>query len=285
MPDSISRASRMPGVDTAFPSSTNPSGETGERQTRTAQSPGHGAKGPAWWAGLFFGAATQLFFLWTAWHLFLFLRDGAFARSAFRPWFDTFLAFLFIAPHSLLLFPKVQSALRLWLPAAWLGCLHCLATCLCLWLLFRFWTPSATTLWDLQGFPRTTMLFAFYGSWIGLLYSLWLTGMGYQTGLTPLWYWLRDQKPPRREFRETGAFRWMRHPVYLSFLGLIWFTPRMTLDHGILTAAWTFYIYLGSYWKDRRMIHYLGDDYRDYASRVTGFPLIGFGPWGRMRST
>jgi len=126
MPDSISRASRMPGVDTAFPSSTTPSGETGERQTRTAQSPGHGAKGPAWWAGLFFGAATQLFFLWTAWHLFLFLRDGAFARSAFRPWFDTFLAFLFIAPHSLLLFPKVQSALRLWLPAAWLGCLHCL---------------------------------------------------------------------------------------------------------------------------------------------------------------
>lgn len=284
MSDTTSHASGMPAADTSLPMSNRPAGATGERQAGVSPWIVHGTKPHVWWLGLVFGAATQIFFLWTAWHLFLFLRDGAFGRSSFAPWLDALLAFLFIAPHSVLLFPKVQSALRQWLPAAWLGCLHCLATCLSLWLLFRYWTASPTTIWDLHGIARHGMLWAFYGSWIGLLYSLWLTGMGYQTGLTPLWYWLRGQKPPRREFRESGAFRWMRHPVYLSFLGLIWFTPRMTVDHGILTAAWTFYIYLGSYWKDRRMVHYLGDSYRDYASRVTGFPLIGFGPWGRIRS-
>lgn len=283
MHETNSQSPGMLAVETSVPCKLQPDGESESRSMRIAQPTELVAKPRVWWSGLLFGIATQVFFLWTAWHLFLFLRDGAFERSDFRPWLDTFLAFLFVVPHSVLLFPKVQSALRQWLPAAWLGCLHCLATCLSLWLLFRFWTSSPRTLWDLQGFSRNAMLVAFYGSWIGLLYSLWLTGMGYQTGLTPWWYWLRSQKPPRREFRESGAFRWMRHPVYLSFLGLIWFTPRMTLDHGILTVAWTFYIYLGSYWKDRRMIHYLGDSYRDYARRVTGFPLIGFGPWGRMR--
>lgn len=283
MPESNSQGSSMMSVDTSFPSSTQPYGPTGERQTQAVQPAEDGAKTRVWWTGLFFGVATQVFFLWTAWHLFLFLRDGAFGPGAFRPWLDTFLAFLFVAPHSVLLFPKVQSTIKQWLPSAWTGCLHCMATCLSLWLLFRFWTASPATVWDLHGWSRSFMLMAFYGSWIGLLYSLWLTGMGYQTGWTPWWYWLWGRKPPRREFRESGAFRWMRHPVYLSFLGLIWFTPRMTLDHAILTAAWTFYIYLGSYWKDRRMIHYLGESYREYASRVTGFPLIGFGPWGRMR--
>jgi protein-S-isoprenylcysteine O-methyltransferase Ste14 len=283
MPETLSHATSRPAEDVSVSSNSKLAGATREPQLQVAQQAVHGTEARVWWSGLFFGVATQVFFLWTAWHLFLFLRDGAFGHSAFAPWLDTLLAFLFIAPHSVLLFPKVQSVLRRWLPSAWLGCLHCVATCISLWLLFRFWTASSNTLWDLQGIARSAMLLAFYGSWIGLLYSLWITGMGYQTGLTPWWYWLRGQKPPRREFRESGAFRWMRHPVYLSFLGLIWFTPRMTLDHGILTAAWTFYIYLGSYWKDRRMIHYLGDSYRDYARRVTGFPVIGFGPWGRMR--
>ena len=120
-----------------------------------------------------------------------------------------------------------------------------------------------------------------YASWVGLLYSLWLSGMGYQTGLLPWLYWLRRRQLPRREFLQSGLFKWMRHPVYLSFLGLIWFTPRMTLDHVILTGVWTVYIYLGSYLKDQRLLHYIGEPYRHYMRRVPGFPLIGLGILGR----
>jgi len=45
----------------------------------------------------------------------------------------------------------------------------------------------------------------------------------------------------------------------MSFLGLIWFTTTMTLDHAVLTIIWTAYIYAGSYFKDKRMIHFVGD--------------------------
>jgi len=77
---------------------------------------------------------------------------------------------------------------------------------------------------------------------------------------------------PRREFRPRGAYHLLRHPVYLSFLGLIWFTPVLTLDHAILTGIWTTYIFVGSYLKDRRLVNYLGDDYRRYQAAVPGYP-------------
>jgi hypothetical protein len=72
--------------------------------------------------------------------------------------------------------------------------------------------------------------------------------------------------------------------VYLSFLGLIWFTPRMTADHALLTGVWTAYIFVGSCLKDRRMTFYLGGTYREYASRVPGYPGFFFGPLGKWRS-
>jgi hypothetical protein len=69
--------------------------------------------------------------------------------------------------------------------------------------------------------------------------------------------------------------------VYLSFLGLIWFTPRMTLDHALLTAIWTAYVFVGSVLKDRRLEFYLQDEYRQYAARVPGYPGMFLGPLAR----
>ena len=47
---------------------------------------------------------------------------------------------------------------------------------------------------------------------------------------------------------------------------------------GLLTA----YVAVGSWLKDRRLLFYLGDVYRSYQARVPGYPLVGFGPLGRV---
>jgi hypothetical protein len=119
-------------------------------------------------------------------------------------------------------------------------------------------------------------------SWVALIYSLHLTGLGYQTGLTPWWHWVKRQPAAPRRFEPRGAYRLIRHPVYLSFLGLIWLTPVVTLDRAILIVVWTLYIAVGSCLKDRRLTHYLGDSYRQYQSRVWGYPGLWFGPLGRV---
>ncbi|MFM8826653.1 MAG: methyltransferase family protein, partial [Actinomycetota bacterium] len=112
--------------------------------------------------------------------------------------------------------------------------------------------------------------------------SLHLTGLGWQTGLTPWWSWVRGQPTPKRDFVERGAYRVLRHPVYLSFLGLVWGVPVVSLDRGVLIAIWTTYIFIGSMLKDRRLSFFLGDRYRDYQSRVPGDPGMPFGPLARQ---
>jgi protein-S-isoprenylcysteine O-methyltransferase Ste14 len=234
-------------------------------------------------AGIVFGLATQIVFLTTVPFLFLFLRYGEGQPS--RHWFaiDLALSIQFSIVHSLLLLPRVRTAITQHLASQLYGSLFAIATCINLWVIFYFWQTSSSVLWDASGFNRRVILSGFYGSWIALIVSLSITGFGYQTGWTQWKYWLRRESLPRRNFAERGPYRWLRHPVYLSFLGLIWFTPRMTADHAVLTGTWTAYIFLGSWLKDQRLVFYLGDAYREYASRVSGYPGMPFGPlakWG-----
>lgn len=130
----------------------------------------------------------------------------------------------------------------------------------------------------LAGAGKATIEYAFIGAWVALLYSINLTGLGYQTGLTPWLNWLRGREQPRRTFEPSSAYLWIRHPVYLSFLGLIWLNPAMSLDRLLLAGIWSAYIFVGSYLKDERLAFYLGQTYRDYQTRVVGFPLMFFGP-------
>jgi len=235
-------------------------------------------------AGIAFGLGTQICFGLTVCLLFLFLRDGS--RGGANDWLalDFLLALQFAVVHSVLLLPSVRRLLSRVMPSQLFGSLFCLTTCVGLWLVFAYWRGSSTILWNATGLGRLAVWVGFYASWASLFFSLRLTGIGYQTGWTQWLYWLRRQSLPLREFRERGVYRWLRHPVYLSFLGLIWFTPRMSADHAVLTGAWTAYVFVGSYLKDQRLAFYLGDAYREYASRVPGYPGMLLGPLGKWRS-
>jgi protein-S-isoprenylcysteine O-methyltransferase Ste14 len=221
----------------------------------------------------------------TVWFLFWFLRDGAISQRHGQ-WvvIDVGLAIFFAVSHSVMLYPPSRRKLQKWIPSAFYDSVFCVVTCLSLLLLFFAWRTSETVLWQASGWSQSLIRIGFYGSWGAMFYSLWLTGLGYQNGWTPFFYWLRRQPPPRRDFKPRGAYRLIRHPVYMSFLGMVWFTPRMSLDHAALTAIWTAYIFYGSFLKDRRLEHFIGQPYKQYASKVPGYPLVPFGPLSRRPS-
>lgn len=233
--------------------------------------------------GIVFGLGTQVLFAATAWRLFWYLRDGVQAASPHWLAIDAALALQFAVSHSVLLLPSVKARITRIVPSGLYGSVFCLATCVSLGLMFCSWRVAPGSVWDVQGTAATFIRYGFYASWIALVYSIRLTGLGYQTGWTQWLYWFRRQPLPRRDFVERSFYRWLRHPVYLSFLGLIWFCPHMTYDHVVLTGVWTAYIFVGSYLKDRRLEFYLGESYGRYASRVAGYPGMWFGPLGKWR--
>ena len=233
--------------------------------------------------GIAFGLGTQLGFLVTVPFLFFFLRDGS---STLGNWLvvDGLLALQFAVVHSLILLPAIRSRISRLMPPQLYGSVFAVATCATLWPMFLFWRASTHTFWEATGSAGVAIQVCFYLSWVALFLSLRISGFGYQTGWTQWLYWFRREPLPRRPLSVNGPYRWMRHPAYLSFMGLIWFTPRMTADHVVLTAIWTAYIFVGSYLKDRRLLFYAGDAYRNYARRVPGYPGMFFGPLAKWPS-
>lgn len=234
-------------------------------------------------AGMALGIGTQVLFGVTVWYLYWFLAGSTDARPSCSLWVDTVLALQFAIPHSILLHPAAKKRLSPYVTPAFYGLMFCVVTCVSLLTLIYFWQTSTVVIWNLHGPAAWLQVACFTMSWFALYYSIGLTGLGYQTGYTPWSYWLRGQAVPLRKFVPRGAYHVCRHPVYLSFLGLIWFTPRMTLDHALLTFIWTIYIFVGSTLKDRRLAYYLGSSYLDYAEKTPGYPLIKLGPLGLLQ--
>ena len=152
---------------------------------------------------------------------FGFSRDRSRLRlPAEACWSISALAILFVVPHSVLLLPVVRQRLTRLLPDAFYGSLFCVVTCASLLVVFANWQFSPSRGLAIHRARAFDCPGAFYGSWLALFYSLSLTGLGYQTGWTPWWHWVRGKPLPARKFEPRGAYLWLRHPVYLSFLGL-----------------------------------------------------------------
>src|SRR4051794_8620565 len=86
----------------------------------------------AWWlraGGISFGVATQLLFVPTVYYVFLFLRDGVTRPASSWLAIDCLLALQFAVPHSILLLPRVRSALSRIMPSQFYGSLFAVSTC------------------------------------------------------------------------------------------------------------------------------------------------------------
>lgn len=104
---------------------------------------------------------------------------------------------------------------------------------------------------------------------VGILYGLWLTNIWHFLGLCQLFDMpldgREDCKPPLVVF---GLYRWVRHPLYFWGLLFIWLTPQMTTNRLALFAVLSVYLYVGTFFEERRLVNEFGDDYRAYQRQV-----------------
>lgn len=80
---------------------------------------------------------------------------------------------------------------------------------------------------------------------------------------------LEEEKSPVLVTR--GFYRWVRHPLYLFGLLLLWLTPVISANMLIVYVSLTVYLLIGAYFEERKLIKEFGGSYNEYRSRT---PMI-----------
>ena len=79
---------------------------------------------------------------------------------------------------------------------------------------------------------------------------------------------LRGSSPPALAFVAQGAYRCVRHPLYLCMLLLIWSAPRLSTDRLLFNVLWTAWIVVGTKLEERDLLADFGEIYRRYQLSV-----------------
>src|SRR5262249_14851779 len=131
---------------------------------------------------LLLAAVAHALLVVLVWFLFPFLRGDTNpqpARTGAAWWAcDVLLVAQFAVLHSALLTRTARGRLERCVPKALHGCVFCTVTCLSLLLLLLTWQTSPLVLYRVEGPARSIVQGCYLLSWVGLAYSLSLTGLG-----------------------------------------------------------------------------------------------------------
>ncbi|MCA9891511.1 MAG: isoprenylcysteine carboxylmethyltransferase family protein [Anaerolineae bacterium] len=113
-----------------------------------------------------------------------------------------------------------------------------------------------------------------------ILQAIGLAGAGFSllqidllrfVGLKQVYAWATGKALPlaAEKLQTDGIYRYVRHPLYLFSLMILWTTVPMTDRIFVYNMAATLYFFIGGLWlEEKRMLHFYGDDYASYRERV-----------------
>ncbi|HUI75799.1 MAG TPA: isoprenylcysteine carboxylmethyltransferase family protein [Candidatus Acidoferrum sp.] len=224
--------------------------------------------------GLLYGILCYLFFLgvflraiWFVWTM-----DALPEKSPLGMAFliDAALLGLFAMQHSVMARQGFKRAWTKMVPQPLERSTYVLAASLLLLAVVEFWQPMAHTIWSVVSQPWVAIFQAlFWLGWLLLLVSTFLINHYDLFGLQQVWrYWSKKEYEPPK-FATPGAYRIVRHPIYLGFVVAFWSAPHMTLGHLFFAVMCTGYILLAIRFEEKDLITFHGESYRIYRSGVS----------------
>lgn len=190
---------------------------------------------------------------------------------------DLALIALFGVQHSVMARSGFKAGWTKVVPAPLERGVYCLASALCLIVLFAFWHPIAGSLWTVENPTLRIALYVLsFAGWGVLFVSTFLINHFELFGLQQAWHHFRGSEAQPPKFRTPLFYRWVRHPLYTGFLIAFWSTPDMTYGHLLLAVGFTAYILIGIAYEERDLLAHFGETYADYRKKVgTVIPGIG----------
>lgn len=236
--------------------------------------------------GLLYGGISYLLMLATLIYLYLFLADVLVPKGIdtgemgpFYPALATNigLILLFAVQHSVMARPAFKKVWTKVIPPHLERSTYVLMTSLVLIVIFWQWRPMSFLLWDSDS--ATWYRVAYGLNLVGfylLVAATFMTNHFDLFGLRQVWLNFRGREYTHPPFRVRWLYRYVRHPIYLGVLLMLWATPHMSVGHALFATGMTIYIFIGARYEERDMLKHAGDAYREYKEKVPMvFPVPG----------
>ena len=182
--------------------------------------------------------------------------------------FDVFLCLVFFVQHSLMARKPFRQWLKTFLPVPYYGAFYGVSSGIAVLVLVIFWQEASFTIFSLQGFIRVLFRGIFVLAIAGVAWTIWALGLFVNFRLQPMVDDLRGRQSPSSLITDRGPYLWVRHPLYLSSLLMIWSNPDLTLDRLIFNLFFTAWVILAIFLEERDLIATFGESYMNYKREV-----------------
>lgn len=173
----------------------------------------------------------------------------------------------FAVQHSVMARPWFKERLVRIIPPTIERSTYLVATTIALMTVMFLWQPLGITVWKLEGAAASLMLGVYAIGWMLLVSSTFLINHFDLFGLRQTWMNLRGHDYRQLPFTVRGYYHFVRHPLYLGFMVLLWSAPHMTISHLAFAVAMTAYIVIAVRWEERDLSRML-PEYESYQSQV-----------------
>ena len=183
-------------------------------------------------------------------------------------WFDAGLSLLFFIQHSGMIRKPFHRWLARFVPEEYTAAIYAIASGIVLLLVILLWQKPTQTIIAASGLFCWSLRGIFLFSLLGFYWGIKALRFFDPFGVRPIVNRLRGRNPTPMPFTVAGPYRWVRHPLYLFMILMIWSCPDLTADRLLFDLLWTVWIVIGSYLEEIDLIAEFGDAYREYQKRV-----------------
>jgi methanethiol S-methyltransferase len=217
-----------------------------------------------------FGLGSMLLFA-----LFLFL--GSFTvmhldlTSGQALLLDACLSVFFFSQHSIMIRRTFRERLAGFMPDEYYSAFYALVSGMALSAVMLLWQRIPDPLISAGGISYWLLRIMFFVCMAGFHWGVSSLETFDALGIKKIQRHLRDRKPKPMPLTATGAYRWVRHPLYFFMLLMIWSCPVLTADRLLFNVIWSIWIVAATMLEERDLVHEFGDRYRTYQTQV---PMI-----------
>lgn len=181
---------------------------------------------------------------------------------------DACLSLLFFLQHSGMVRKPFRRYLARFIPEVYIGAVYTIFSGIILLAIMIIWQGTSSTVAIASDVFRLFLRVLFVLSIVGFYWGTKSLGFFDPLGVRVIQRHLRRRPSKEMPLAIKGPYRWVRHPLYLFVLVMIWSCPDLTSDRLMLNILWTVWIFIGTLLEERDLMVDFGEQYRQYRHTV-----------------